>query len=201
MGLLKIVIGVFGGFDFIYVLFVVVKVMDQMGWLCIDIFVFIMLGFVIIDYIKNNVLDMCCVFGILCEVLDIWLVVIQMFKGMSYFVGDGVEVYDVIFENVQVGLCYDYFFWIVNQCGGIVLGIGDLLELVLGWCIFGVGDQMSYYGVNIGVFKIFIQYFIWWCILLGQFNEVINVVFELVLGIEIFFEFVFVCFGEKIQFI
>ena len=31
------------------------------------------------------------------------------------------------------------------------LGTGDLSELALGWCTYGVGDQMSHYGVNAGV--------------------------------------------------
>ena len=47
------------------------------------------------------------------------------------------------FENVQAGMRTDYLFRIANQRGGIVLGTGDLSELALGWCTYGVGDQMS----------------------------------------------------------
>ncbi|GAE70330.1 NAD synthetase [Cutibacterium acnes JCM 18909] len=78
--------------------------------------------------------------------LDIRPAATQMLKGMSHPAGDGAEVYDVTFENVQAGLRYDYLFRIANQRGGIVLGTGDLSELALGWCTFGVGDQMSHYG-------------------------------------------------------
>ena len=56
--------------------------------------------------------------------------------------GRGEEVYDVTFENVQAGLRTDYLFRAANQRGGIVLGTGDLSELALGWCTYGVGDQM-----------------------------------------------------------
>ena len=46
--------------------------------------------------------------------------------------------------------------------GGIVLGTGDLSELALGWCTYGVGDQMSHYNVNAGVPKTLIQHLIRW---------------------------------------
>ena len=64
---------------------------------------------------------------------------------------DGEPVYDVTFENVQAGLRTDYLFRLANHRGGIVLGTGDLSELALGWCTYGVGDQMSHYAVNAGV--------------------------------------------------
>ena len=46
---------------------------------------------------------------------------------------------------------------------GFVVGTGDLSELALGWCTYGVGDHMSHYGVNAGVPKTLIQYLIRWC--------------------------------------
>ena len=64
-----------------------------------------------------------------------------------------IGVYDVTFENVQAGLRTDYLFRLANHHGGIVLGTGDLSELALGWCTYGVGDQMSHYNVNSGVPK------------------------------------------------
>ena len=51
-----------------------------------------------------------------------------------------------------------------NQRGGIVLGTGDLSELALGWCTYGVGDQMSHYGVNTGVPKTLMQHLIRWVV-------------------------------------
>jgi NAD+ synthase (glutamine-hydrolysing) len=30
----------------------------------------------------------------------------------------------------------------------MVVGTGDLSELGLGWCTYGVGDHMSHYNVN-----------------------------------------------------
>ena len=52
-----------------------------------------------------------------------------------------------------------------------MLGTGDLSELALGWCTYGVGDQMSHYNVNAGVPKTLIQHLIRWVIDSGQFGS------------------------------
>ena len=72
---------------------------------------------------------------------------------------------------MQAGLRTDYLFRLANHHGGIVLGTGDLSELALGWCTYGVGDQMSHYNVNAGVPKTLIQHLIRWVIATGQFDE------------------------------
>ena len=78
------------------------------------------------------------------------------------------------FENVQAGLRTDYLFRLANHRGGIVLGTGDLSELALGWCTYGVGDQMSHYNVNAGVPKTLIQHLIRWVAASGQFEDDTN---------------------------
>jgi NAD+ synthase (glutamine-hydrolysing) len=88
----------------------------------------------------------------------------------------------VTFENVQAGLRTDYLFRLANQRGGIVIGTGDLSELALGWCTYGVGDQMSHYGVNAGVPKTLIQYLIRWTMASGQFDAATNAVLGAILG-------------------
>ena len=87
-----------------------------------------------------------------------------MLADLDHPFADGEPVYDVTFENVQAGLRTDYLFRLANQRGGIVLGTGDLSELALGWCTYGVGDQMSHYAVNAGVPKTLIQHLIRWVI-------------------------------------
>merc|ERR1739841_472325 len=49
-----------------------------------------------------------------------------------------------------------------NHEGGLVIGTGDLSELALGWCTYGVGDHMSHYNVTAGVAKTLIQHLIGW---------------------------------------
>jgi NAD+ synthase (glutamine-hydrolysing) len=79
-------------------------------------------------------------------------------------------VYDVTFENVQAGLRTDYLFRLANHNKGFVLGTGDLSELALGWCTYGVGDQMSHYNVNGSVAKTLIQYLVRWVAQTGQLD-------------------------------
>ena len=93
-----------------------------------------------------------------------------MLADMGHPFAEGEPVYDVAFENVQAGLRTDYLFRLANQRSGFVIGTGDLSELALGWCTYGVGDQMSHYGVNSGVPKTLIQYLIRWCIASDQFD-------------------------------
>ena len=94
-----------------------------------------------------------------------------MLRDLGHPAGDGEEVYDVTFENVQAGLRTDLLFRAANQRGGIVLGTGDLSELALGWCTYGVGDQMSHYGVNAGVPKTLIQHLIRWVVSSGELGD------------------------------
>jgi NAD+ synthase (glutamine-hydrolysing) len=94
-----------------------------------------------------------------------------MLADMGHPFAKGEPVYDITFENVQAGLRTDYLFRLANQHGGFVIGTGDLSELALGWCTYGVGDQMSHYAVNSGVPKTLIQYLIRWTIDSGQFDK------------------------------
>ena len=93
-----------------------------------------------------------------------------MLSDLGHPYADGEEVYDITFENVQAGLRTDYLFRLANHRGGLVLGTGDLSELALGWCTYGVGDQMSHYNVNGGVPKTLIQHLIRWAIETDQYD-------------------------------
>ena len=98
----------------------------------------------------------------------------QMLADLDHPFAEGEAVYDITFENVQAGLRTDYLFRLANHRGGIVLGTGDLSELALGWCTYGVGDQMSHYNVNGGVPKTLIQHLIRWVGESGQFEADTN---------------------------
>jgi len=62
-----------------------------------------------------------------------------------------------------------------------VVGTGDLSELALGWCTFGVGDQMSHYNVNASVPKTLIQHLIRWSVDSGRFTGAAAAALQLVL--------------------
>ena len=72
------------------------------------------------------------------------------------------NVYDVTFENVQAGRAHQPLFRLANLHDALVVGTGDLSELALGWCTYGVGDHMSHYAVNASVPKTLIQHVIRW---------------------------------------
>ncbi len=54
---------------------------------------------------------------------------------------------------------------------GLVVGTGDLSELGLGWCTYGVGDQMSHYNPNASVSKTLIQHLIRFVAASGDVDE------------------------------
>ena len=177
----KVVIGVSGGLDSTHALIVAAKAMDRLERPRSDILAFTMPGFATTDFTKNNATRLSKALGVTFEELDIRATATQMLAGLDHPFAEGDEVYDVTFENVQAGLRTDYLFRIANQRGGIVLGTGDLSELALGWCTYGVGDQMSHYTVNSGVPKTLIQHLIRWVVSTDQFDgEVDEVLLEIV---------------------
>ena len=131
--------------------------------------------------------------------LDIRPAATQMLKDMGHPFGQGEPVYDITFENVQAGLRTDYLFRLANHHGGLVIGTGDLSELALGWCTYGVGDQMAYYNVNSGVPKTLIQHLIRWVISSGQFSDDVSQTLRAIIAAEISPELVPVDEGQKPQ--
>ena len=94
-----------------------------------------------------------------------------MLKDLDHPAARGEPVYDIAYENVQAGLRTDYLFRLANKEGGFVVGTGDLSELALGWCTYGVGDQMSHYNVNAGAPKTLIQHLIHWVAVSGKIYD------------------------------
>jgi NAD+ synthase (glutamine-hydrolysing) len=63
---------------------------------------------------------------------------------------------------VQAGERTSHLFRLANHHHAIVIGTGDLSELALGWCTYGVGDHMSHYNVNASVPKTLISHLVRW---------------------------------------
>lgn len=170
----RAVIGVSGGLDSTHALIVAAKAMDRLARPRSDILAFTMPGFATGDTTKSYATRLSKSLGVTFEELDITASARQMLADIGHPFADGEEVYDVTFENIQAGLRYDYLFRLANQRGGIVVGTGDLSELALGWCTYGVGDQMSHYSVNAGVPKTLVQHLIRWVAESGQFEADTN---------------------------
>ncbi|MGA8046858.1 MAG: NAD(+) synthase [Dermatophilaceae bacterium] len=200
IGLPKIVIGVSGGLDSTHALIVAAKACDRLGLPRTHILAFTMPGFATTDHTKSNAQLLSEALGCTFEEIPISPLATQMLRELGHPAGDGAAVYDVTYENVQAGLRTDILFRTANQRGGIVLGTGDLSELALGWCTYGVGDQMSHYGVNAGVPKTLIQHLIRWVISSGQFPEAgVNETLQSVLDTEITPELIPTADGEEPQ--
>ena len=181
----SLVIGISGGLDSTHALLVAAKAMDRLDRPRTDIRGYTMPGFGTSDTTKSNAWKLMDAFGIMAEEIDIKPTARLMLENIGHAFADGEPVYDTTFENVQAGLRTDYLFRLAGQHGGWVIGTGDLSELALGWCTYGVGDQMSHYGVNSGVPKTLIQYLIRWTTTTHQFDEGVDEILLSILDTEI----------------
>jgi len=195
----KIVIGVSGGLDSTHALIVAAKAMDRLGRPRSDVHAFTLPGFATSAETLGNATRLSQALGVTFEEIDIRPAARQMLEDLDHPFADGEPTYDVTFENVQAGLRTDYLFRLANHRGGIVLGTGDMSELALGWCTYGVGDQMSHYGVNGGVPKTLIQHLIRWVIATEQLEPGAGEVLEEILDQEISPELVPVEEGQRPQ--
>jgi NAD+ synthase (glutamine-hydrolysing) len=195
----KVVIGVSGGLDSTHALIVAARAMDRLGRPRSDILAFTLPGFATGERTKGNAVRLSEALGVTFETIDITGTARLMLENLDHPFSHGEPDYDVTFENVQAGLRTDYLFRAANQRGGIVLGTGDLSELALGWCTYGVGDQMSHYNVNAGVPKTLIQHLIRWVAATDLFDDEVSAVLTDVLDTEITPELVPTGEDEEVQ--
>ncbi len=184
-GAKHMVIGVSGGLDSTHALIVAAKACDRLGLPRTAILGYTMPGFATGDETKGNAWALMKALGITGAEIDIRPAANQMLADLGHPFANGEPVYDITFENVQAGLRTDYLFRLANHNAGFVIGTGDLSELALGWCTYGVGDQMSHYAVNCGVPKTLIQYLIRWCERTNQFDTETDRILTAILGTEI----------------
>jgi NAD+ synthase (glutamine-hydrolysing) len=195
-GLKKVVIGISGGLDSTQALLVCAQAFDLLGLPRDGILAYTLPGFATSDHTKSNAWALMRSLGVTPNELDIKPAAKQMLADIGHPYSTGQSVYDITFENVQAGLRTDYLFRLANHQGGIVIGTGDLSELALGWCTYGVGDQMAHYNVNAGVPKTLIQHLIRWIIGTRRFADDVLATLEAILATEISPELVPVAEGE-----
>ncbi|MDT8267145.1 NAD(+) synthase, partial [Roseomonas sp. DSM 102946] len=195
----RLVIGVSGGLDSTQALIVAAKAFDLLERPRTDIIAYTMPGFGTSAGTKTNAHRLMESLGVTAHELDIRPAARQMLGDLGHPFARGEPVYDITFENVQAGLRTDYLFRAANLHDGIVLGTGDLSELALGWCTYGVGDQMSHYNVNGGVPKTLIQHLIRWVIASKQFDAAVGETLGSILNTEISPELIPATEGQAIQ--
>jgi NAD+ synthase (glutamine-hydrolysing) len=167
----KVVIGVSGGLDSTHALLVCAKAMDRLGLPRSNILAYTMPGFATSERTLRQARELMEVVGATASEIDIRPSCIQMLKDLGHPYAEGKEEYDVTFENVQAGERTSHLFRLANHHHAIVIGTGDLSELALGWCTYGVGDHMSHYNVNASVPKTLISHLVRWVADTRQISE------------------------------
>ncbi|HXQ12292.1 MAG TPA: NAD(+) synthase [Caulobacteraceae bacterium] len=184
-GLTHAVIGVSGGLDSTQALIVAARAMDRIGRPRANVLAYTLPGFATSESTKANAWALINALGVTGEEIDIRPAARQMLADLDHPFARGEAVYDVTFENVQAGLRTDYLFRLANRHGGLVVGTGDLSELALGWCTYGVGDQMSHYNVNASVSKTLIQHLIRFVAASGDVDTATSDILQAILATEI----------------
>ncbi len=181
----KIVIGVSGGLDSTQALLVAADTMDALGLPRTNILAYTLPAFATSEGTKINAWRLMKALGVTAAEIDMTPACRQMLVDIGHPFAEGHPVYDITFENVQAGARTSLLFRLANKNNGIVLGTGDLSELALGWCTYGVGDQMSHYNVNGSVSKTLIQHLIRWVARTQRFGAEASVTLEAILATEI----------------
>jgi NAD+ synthase (glutamine-hydrolysing) len=161
-GIRKLVIGISGGLDSTHALLVCAKAMDRLGLPRTNILAYTMPGFATSSRTLDQALRLMQAIGCQAGQIDIRPSCEQMLKDLGHPYAEGRPQYDITFENVQAGERTSHLFRLANHHDAIVVGTGDLSELALGWCTYGVGDHMSHYNVNASVPKTLIKHLVRW---------------------------------------
>jgi len=165
-----VVIGVSGGLDSTHALIVAARTIDLLKRPRANVKAFTMPGFATTDKTYRNARRLMDALGVEANEIDIRPSCMQMLKDLGHPYAAGEARYDITFENIQAGERTSHLFRIANMRQGLVVGTGDLSELALGWCTYGVGDHMSHYNVNASVPKTLIQHLIRWVAQSEQFS-------------------------------
>ncbi|ASF11226.1 glutamine-dependent NAD(+) synthetase [Nocardia brasiliensis NBRC 14402] len=181
----RVVIGVSGGLDSTLALIVAAKTMDRLGLPRANVLAYTMPGFATSTRTRTDAHRLMDALGVTAREIDIRPSATQMLRDLGHPAADGAPQYDVTYENVQAGERTSHLFRLANQHGALVVGTGDLSELALGWCTFGVGDHMAHYSVNASVPKTLIKYLIAWSVDTGEFGPAAGEVLGSILRTEI----------------
>ena len=184
-GLRHVVIGISGGIDSTQALLVCAQAMDRLGYPRQHVLAYTMPGFATSPRTLEQARRLMGTIGCEAHELDIRPAAHQMLSDIGHPYSSGSETFDVTFENVQAGERTSHLFRLANLQNALVVGTGDLSELALGWCTYGVGDHMSHYAVNASVPKTLIQHVIRWVAETERFGAATSATLRDILATEI----------------
>lgn len=148
----SVVIGVSGGLDSTLTLLIAVNAFDMLSLDRKNIYAITMPGFGTSDRTHNNANDIMDILGVTKMEIPITNAMKVHFKD----IGQDENKKDVTYENSQARERMQILMDYANKVNGLVLGTGDLSELVLGFTTYN-GDHMSMYSINAGVPKTLIR--------------------------------------------
>jgi len=151
----KAVVGLSGGLDSTLAILITALAMRMLGRPSTDILAVTMPCFGTTDRTRDNAVELAERLGATLKRIDIGEAVQQHFKD----IGQSMDNHDVTFENGQARERTQVLMDVANQCGGMVIGTGDLSELALGWATYN-GDHMSMYGVNGSIPKTLVRHLV-----------------------------------------
>jgi len=152
IGAKNLVIGISGGLDSTLALLVCAEACDRLGLPRKNIYAVTMPGYGTSDRTHTNACQIMEQLGVTAMEISITEACDLQFKQIEH----DKSVHDVTYENAQARQRTYILMNLANKYNGIVVGTGDLSELVLGWATYN-GDQMSMYGVNAGVPKTLVR--------------------------------------------
>lgn len=155
IGAKKCVMGISGGLDSTLAFLVVMEAYKKLG-ISNDNFIGVtMPGFGTSGRTYNNAINLMKSFGVTMKEVSIKEASLQHF----FDIGLDPEDRSVTYENTQARERTQILMDIANMEGGLVIGTGDLSELILGWCTYN-GDHMSMYCVNGNIPKTLVRYLV-----------------------------------------
>lgn len=163
IGCKSAVIGISGGLDSTLALLVTVRAFDMLGLDRKEIYAVTMPCFGTTDRTYKNACELSRKLGVTLKEVDIKESVLKHFED----IGQDAEKQDVTYENAQARERTQVLMDTANMVGGLVIGTGDLSELVLGWATYN-GDHMSMYSVNGGVPKTMVRLLTQWVAQQGE---------------------------------
>lgn len=167
IGCEKVTIGISGGLDSTLALLVCCDAFKKLKLSTSGIIGITMPGFGTTDRTYNNALKLCKKLNISLQGVSIKDACLQHFKDICH----DPSIHDITYENTQARERTQILMDLANKNHGILVGTGDLSELVLGWCTYN-GDHMSMYGVNCSIPKTLVKYLIeWYAVEAGKENR------------------------------
>lgn len=155
IGTNKCVMGISGGLDSTLAFLVVMETYKKLG-ISNDNFIGVtMPGFGTSGRTYNNAINLMKSFGVTMREVSIKEASLQHFKDIGLNSNDR----SVTYENTQARERTQILMDIANMEGGLVIGTGDLSELILGWCTYN-GDHMSMYSVNGNIPKTLVRHLV-----------------------------------------